>query len=254
VADYASRALARVTTLHEAQRLNQALREANTSLDSFVHIVAHDLKGPATNLERLLEVYWETTPGPEQDHIVSLIEREVHRLTATIQGLLQVLHSQHGAAGSASEQVTFADVYATVQAEVAELLHQQQGQLAADFDEAPTIYFPRIYLESILKNLVSNALKYRDPTRSPLIKVRTQRRAATVVLTVADNGRGIDLSRDRERLFQPFMRLTTEGQGTGLGLYMVQTIVQQRGGSLEVASTPGRGTTFTIVLPESPLT
>jgi len=50
------------------------------------------------------------------------------------------------------------------------------------------------------------------------------------------------------------MRLTTQGQGTGLDLYMVQTIVQQRGGSLEVASTPGGGTTFTIVLPESPLT
>jgi signal transduction histidine kinase len=224
----------RTTTLHEAQRLNQALREVNTSLDSFVHIVAHDLKGPATNLERLLEVYWETTPGPEQDHIITLVEREVHRLTATIQGLLQVLHSQHGVAGSTSEQVTFADVYATVQAEVAELLYQQQGQLVANFDEAPTICFPRIYLESILKNLVSNALKYRDPTRSPLIQVRTQRRAATVVLTVADNGQGIDLSRDRERLFQPFMRLTTEGQGTGLGLYMVQTI--------------------TIVLPESSLT
>ncbi len=253
VADYASRALARATTIYDAQRLNQALREANTSLDSFVHIVAHDLKGPATNLEQLLEVYRGAVPGAEQDHIVSLIEREVHRLTATIQGLLQVLHTQHGAAGSAAERVTFADVYATVQAEVAELLHQQQGQLLADFSEAPTVYFSRVYLESILKNLVSNALKYRDPTRSPLIQVRTHRWETTVGLTVTDNGRGIDLSRDEERLFQPFTRLTAEGQGTGLGLYMIQTIVQQQGGSLEVASTPGRGTTFTVRLPKSPL-
>jgi signal transduction histidine kinase len=75
-----------------------------------------------------------------------------------------------------------------------------------------------------------------------------------VVLTVVDNGRGIDLSRDRERLFQPFMRLTSEGQGTGLGLYMIQALVQQRGGALEVASTPGKGTTFTVVFPDTPLT
>jgi signal transduction histidine kinase len=253
VADYAGRALARANTSHEAQRLNQALREANTSLDSFVHIVAHDLKGPAINLERLLDLYREDSTGPDQSYIVSLVEKEVHRLTTTIQGLLQVLHTQHGAAGSAPEQVAFADVYATVQAEVAELLYQQQGQLVADFAEAPTVYFPRIYLESILKNLVSNALKYRDLTRLPLVQVRTQRRAAAVVLTVTDNGQGIDLSRDEERLFQPFTRLTTEGQGTGLGLYMIQTLVQQQGGSLEVASTPGRGTTFTVVLPDSPL-
>jgi signal transduction histidine kinase len=250
-ADYAGRALARAITIHEAQRLNQALREANTSLDSFVHIVAHDLKGPATNLERLLEVYRETSPGPEQDHIVSFVEQEVHRLTATIQGLLQVLQTQHGGALSASERVAFAEVYATVEAEVAELLHQQQGQLLADFKEAPMVYFPRIYLESILKNLVSNALKYGDPARLPLVQVRTHRRAATVVLTVTDNGKGIDLSRDRERLFQPFMRLTTEGSGTGLGLYMIQAIVQQQGGSLEVTSTLGKGTTFTVVLPEA---
>lgn len=71
------------------------------------------------------------------------------------------------------------------------------------------------------------------------------------MLTVTDNGKGIDLSRDRERLFQPFMRLTTEGSGTGLGLYMIQAIVQQQGGSLEVTSTLGKGTTFTVVLPEA---
>ncbi|GAA4499447.1 hypothetical protein GCM10023172_18020 [Hymenobacter ginsengisoli] len=251
VADYAGRALARAATMHEAQRLNQALREANTSLDSFVHIVAHDLKGPATNLERLLDVYHESSPGPEQDYIVSLVEKEVHRLTSTIQGLLQVLHTQHGAAGSTPERVALAEVYATVQAEVAELLHQQQGQLVADFAEAPTVYFPRIYLESILKNLVSNALKYSDPARPLLIQVRTHQQPGMVMLTVMDNGRGIDLSRDRERLFQPFTRLTTEGQGSGLGLYMIQTIVQQRGGSLEVMSTPGKGTTFTVVFPEA---
>jgi len=250
VADYAGRALTRAATIHEAQRLNQALREANTSLDSFVQIVAHDLKGPANNLERLLEVYHEEVPGPSRDHIVVLLEKEVHRLAGTIQGLLQVLHTQHGAAATTTETVAFADVYATVEAEVAELLHQQRGQLTADFRAAPTVHYPRIYLESILKNLVSNALKYRAPERAPTILVQSHRQESAVVLTVADNGRGIDLARDRERLFQPFTRLTAEGEGAGLGLHMIQAIVQRWGGSLEVTSTPGTGTTFAVVLPE----
>jgi signal transduction histidine kinase len=250
VADYAGRALARATTLYEAQRLNQALREANTALDSFVHIIAHDLKGPANNLQRLLEVYHEEAPGPSRDYLVSLVEQEVRRLTDTIQGLLQVLHTQHGTAATASETVVLADTYATVQAEVAELLYQQQGQLTADFTAAPTVHFPRIYLESILKNLISNALKYRAPERAPTVQVHSRRQGLAVVLTVTDNGRGIDLARDRERLFEPFTRLTADGEGTGLGLHLIQALVQQRGGSLDVSSTLGIGTTFTVLLPE----
>ena len=253
VADYASRALARATTLYEAQRMNQALREANTSLDSFVHIVAHDLKGPVTNLQGLLEVHREEPAGTSRDYLMSLVEKEVQHLTGTIQGLLQVLYAQHNGATAVPETVLLDDVYATVQAEVADLLFQQQGQLIADFSGAPTLYQPRIYLESIIKNLVSNALKYRSPKRAPTIEVRSHQRGTDVVLTVADNGRGIDLARDRERLFQPFTRLTTEGEGAGLGLHMIQVMVQQRGGALEVDSTLGVGTVFTVILPGTAL-
>ncbi|MBH8557361.1 sensor histidine kinase [Hymenobacter negativus] len=250
VADYAGRALARATTIHEAQRLNQALRQVNSSLDSFVHIVAHDLKGPANNLTSLLEAYHEEAPGAARDHLMALVESEVQRLTGTIQGLLHLLYTQHGAAATLPETVALADVYATVRGEVTDLLSQQQGQLTADFSAAPTVHYPRIYLESILKNLVSNALKYRTPKRAPVVEVRSRRQGTDVVLTVTDNGRGIDLPRDRERLFQPFTRLTAEGEGAGLGLHMIQSIVQQRGGSLEVSSTPGAGTVFAVRLPE----
>lgn len=246
VADYAGRALARVAILHEARRLNQALRQANAALDSFVHIAAHDLKGPANNLAQLMDAYHEEAPGPGQNHLLALVEQEVLRLTGTIQGLVQVLHSQHSAA---AELVSLAEVYATVQAGVAELLRQQQGHLTADFAAAPTAHFSRIYLESILKNLISNALKYRDPARAPLVQVRSYQQQGATVLTVTDNGRGVDLIQDRQRLFQPFTRLTTEGDGTGLGLHLIQTIVQQQGGTLDVSSILGVGTTFTVVLP-----
>lgn len=252
VADYAGRALARAAATHEAQRLNQALREANASLDSFVHIVAHDLKGPVTNLRSLLDVYHEEAPGPIQDHVLSLLGQEVNRLAGTMQGMLQVLYTQHGAAVPALELVPFAEVYATVQAELADLVHQQRGQLTANFQAAPSVRYARLYLESILKNLVHNALKYRSAERPPVIQVQTRRQGTAVLLTVTDNGRGIDLSRDRQRLFQPFTRLTADGEGAGLGLHMIQTIVQNRGGTLDVSSKLGAGTTFTVTLPDAP--
>jgi signal transduction histidine kinase len=253
VADYAGRALARATASYEAQRLNQLLREMNASLDSFVHIVAHDLKGPTTNLLGLLDVYYKEVPGPTREQVVTLLGQEVQRLSTTLQGLLQLLRVQYGTTTPA-EFVTWAEVLTTVQAEVADLQQREQGTLLADFAAAPVIRYPRVYLESILKNLVHNALKYRAPERVPIIRVQTHRAGPCVVLTVTDNGRGIDLPRDQERLFQPFSRLTAEGQGAGLGLHMIRTLVQQRGGQLEVTSTVGQGTTFTVLLPDEPLT
>jgi signal transduction histidine kinase len=250
VADYASRALVRATSVHEAQRLNQVLSEINESLDSFVHIVAHDLKGPVTNLDSLVKAYHEETPGPAREYIVGLLQQEIQRLTGTTQGLMQVLQAQYAVATPTTAAVAWSDVYAKVRDEVGTLLTLEQGTLTADFQATTITGYPPAYLESILKNLVTNALKYRSPERAPVVQVRTYREGPSCVLLVADNGRGIDLARDRERLFQPFTRLTAEGEGAGLGLHMIRTLIYRRSGTLEVDSAVGQGTSFTVRLPE----
>lgn len=252
LADYAGRALSRAAAVQEAQRLNLALQQVNASLDAFVHIVAHDLRGPTTNLHELLRVYHEEEPGPARDHLVQLLEQEVGRLSATLRGLLQVLQAQYGASAEPSA-VDLPELLAKVQAELTPLQQQLRGSLSADLQAAAIVRgYPRAHLESILKNLVHNALKYRHPERSPVVLVRSRREAGAVVLSVSDNGQGIDLARNYERLFQPFTRLSAEGEGAGLGLHIIRTLVQQRGGKLEVSSTPGVGTTFTATLPEPP--
>ncbi|MDO7875545.1 HAMP domain-containing sensor histidine kinase [Hymenobacter sp. ASUV-10] len=250
VADYASRALVRATVISEARRLNQALREINESLDSFVHIVAHDLRGPVTNLDSLIKAYYEETPGPDREYIVGFLQQEIQRLGGTTQGLMQVLQAQYAAAIPTDMPVAWHDVYVNVRSEVSILLAQQQGTLTADFQAASITGYPQAFLESILKNLVTNALKYRSPERAPVVRVHTFREGKTTLLLVADNGRGIDLLKDRERLFQPFTRLTAEGEGAGLGLHMIRTLIYRRNGTLEVDSALGLGTTFTVRLPE----
>ncbi|MBC6609458.1 hypothetical protein H8B15_00905 [Hymenobacter sp. BT507] len=250
VADYAGRALNHAAATYEANRLNQALQEANNSLDTFVHIAAHDLKGPANNLQSLVEVYREEPAGAAQEHVMALLTKEVHRLTSTVSGLLEILRSQHTAAPPA-EKLELAGVFGRVYADLLAYMHAQGGAITTDFSRAPVVVSPPAYLESILKNLLHNALKYRAPDRAPVVHVSSRTRDNNVVLTIADNGVGIDLSRDRDRLFSPFTRLTAEGEGAGLGLYMVRSLVQQQGGALEASSTLGVGTTFTVVLPST---
>jgi signal transduction histidine kinase len=103
-------------------------------------------------------------------------------------------------------------------------------------------------LRSILYNLLSNALKYGHPDRAPRIRVACVPEGDDLVLTVQDNGLGLN-GPQQKHLFQLFQRLHTHVEGSGLGLYMVKKIVENAGGTIEVQSQVNEGTTFTIRFP-----
>nr|WP_257721725.1 ATP-binding protein [Hymenobacter sedentarius] len=99
----------------------------------------------------------------------------------------------------------------------------------------------------MLHNLLSNALKFADPERSPVVRVRsTLADDGHPILTVQDNGLGMVVPENQAAVFQPFTRQHPHIGGAGVGMYLVQRIITSRGGCLEVASTVGQGTTFTI--------
>ena len=129
------------------------------------------------------------------------------------------------------------------------LQHPREAVFALHFDAVPTLRMPRPSLHSVLYNLLSNALKYAAPERSPRIRISTSLDGANVGLSVQDNGRGIDLTRHGRELFQLFRRFHPEVVGSGMGLYLVNRLVYQAGGHVEVDSVVGQGTTFRIVLP-----
>jgi sigma-B regulation protein RsbU (phosphoserine phosphatase) len=104
-------------------------------------------------------------------------------------------------------------------------------------------------LHSILYNLLSNSLKYAEPGRRPRIHVSTALADGAVMLSVQDNGRGINLERHAQELFQLFRRFHPEVVGSGMGLYLVNRLVHQAGGRVEVDSIVGQGTTFRLYLP-----
>ncbi len=111
-----------------------------------------------------------------------------------------------------------------------------------------TIEYSSIYLESILMNLLSNALKYCDPNRKPVIIVRTAVENELKTLAVEDNGLGVDLEEcGKDEIFKLHRIFHPEVPGgKGLGLFMTRNQVESMGGSITVDSIPGTGTTFTI--------
>ena len=117
--------------------------------------------------------------------------------------------------------------------------------------QVETICFNKSYLESILINLLSNSIKYRSPNRRLQIDISTQRKASgEVVMTITDNGIGIDLNRHRNSIFGLYQRFHTNPDSVGLGLFIVKTQINTLGGSIDVDSEIDKGTTFHITFRE----
>ena len=231
---------------------NQQLTRTNVDLDNFIYTASHDLKAPISNIEGLLDTLRDELPpqaaGGEVPYILELMQDSVNRFTRTIEHLTDVsrLQKEHD---QPHEPVPLAGIIEDVRLDLAPLLQQTGGRLHVDVRAVPTVQFSVKNLRSVVYNLLSNALKYHHPDRAPQVQVRGREEGAYHVLEVQDNGLGLDLAREPE-LFGMFRRYHTHVDGSGIGLYMVKRMVENTGGRIEVHSTLGEGSTFTVYFPQ----
>nr|WP_255555065.1 hybrid sensor histidine kinase/response regulator [Hymenobacter sp. BT559] len=235
----------------ELTHANQQLARTNADLDNFVYAASHDLKQPVNNLRGLFEELRTsaTFEDPAAPHMWRLADDSLRVLATTITDLATVVQEERRPVRELVEDVPLA----TATAEALQNLHAQilatDAAITTDFAAAPTVRSVPSNLRTILVNLLANALKYRHPDRPPQVQLRTRLAAGRPVLDVADNGLGIDLERHGAELFQLFRRFHPEAAaGTGVGLFLVNRLVQAQGGHIEVASQPGQGTTFSVFL------
>ena len=238
--------------LHES---NRRLMRTNTDLDTFVYTASHDLKAPITNIEGLLNALRdylpaEADPAAMVPRLLGMMDGAVARFLQTIGHLTDVSRLQN-ATQEPAEAVALAALIRDVRLDLEPLIEATRAQLLVDLADCSTVYFSPKNLRSIVYNLLSNALKYRDPARALVVELRAYRQAGQVALEVHDNGLGLTQAQ-QTRLFGLFQRLHTHVEGTGVGLYMLKKIVENAGGTITVHSQPGAGSTFTVLLPAQP--
>jgi signal transduction histidine kinase len=129
-----------------------------------------------------------------------------------------------------------------------ETILSSKAIIRADFTRHPEIFFPRVHLKSILQNLLTNGIKYAKPNQPPVIDITTSREGNFVILDLKDQGIGIDLGINRDKIFHMFQRFHTHKEGLGLGLYLVHSIVDAYKGRITVESEVNIGTDFKIYL------
>jgi signal transduction histidine kinase len=232
----------------ELEDLANQLQKYNAKLLNFSHITSHDLRSPVSNLNSLLQLYKESTSKEDKEMLFHSFETVIHHLTSTLNNLIETLRIQE-ASGKIYEPIKFEDIYIKTVETLSGDIMETSAIITRDFSKAEKIVFRKTYLESIMLNLLSNAIKYRSPNRTPVIHFQTEYIKNQVLLTIRDNGLGIDLEKHGNKLFGLNETFHPHPEAKGVGLYITKTQVESLGGSIAAESVVGEGTVFKILLP-----
>jgi signal transduction histidine kinase/PAS domain-containing protein len=237
----------------ENARLYQQTQGSVRLRDEFISIASHELKTPLTSMQLQISGIRRAAENPAQldpaklARRVDVIDRQVERLVELVDGLLDVSRASAGQLRLNLEQVDLAHVIAEVVERFSDQLITAGCKLTVNV-EGPIIgRWDRLRLDDVVTNLLGNAMKYGAGMP---IELSAAVAAGTATIRVQDFGIGIPPV-DQERIFQQFARAVSHDHygGFGLGLWIVQVLVQAMGGSIGVESAVGKGSIFTAKLP-----
>ncbi|MFT3795467.1 CHASE3 domain-containing protein [Flavobacterium sp.] len=228
------------------ENLMDELTFQNQQLNDFASITSHNLRSPASNITSLVASVEEDSTIDEYKMLFEMLKKVAQNLNESLNQLMEVLHIKRNKLIE-KENLTFRSILDKTIDSLQGEIHRSDAVITGDFDKAPEILYSRIYLDSIFHNLVSNALKYRDPKRKPEIRVSTEKKGGHIYLQVSDNGLGIDMARHGHKLFGMHQIFHNHPEAKGVGLFMTKTQIESMKGRISVESEVGKGTTFTVM-------
>jgi PAS domain S-box-containing protein len=241
----------------ENARLYREAQEAIRLRDEFLSVASHELKTPLTplslklqSLERAAEAHPESSLAPVVRSHVAAGRQQLRKLTALMNGLLDVSRIAAGALQLRREEVDLVSVVREVAARLTPRAAKFQAPLIVRADSPVLGRWDRLRLEQVVTHLLENALKYG--AGAP-VDIRVTVENGFARLSVRDKGIGI-APEESGRIFERYARAVSERHygGLGLGLYITRTIVEAEGGRVHVNSTLGQGATFVVELPLRP--
>jgi PAS domain S-box-containing protein len=240
-------------TNNELADANVQLEEATAAKSEFLASMSHELRTPLNSIIGFSGVLHQELAGPlneEQRRQVAMIDHSGRHLLELINGVLDLSKIEAGKAEPAMRRIDIVEI-AIEMFETVRPMGEMKGlsiELVCDENLEPAVT-DRLRAGQILLNLFGNAMKFTD---SGFVRARVYHDASSVVVTVEDSGCGIS-SEDLERVFDDFYQVTpTDGgksHGTGLGLAVSRRLAASIGATIEAASEPGVGSTFTLRLP-----
>jgi PAS domain S-box-containing protein len=232
----------------KAIRHAEVLKLKNEQMVDFCSIISHNLRAPLINIAMLIDhIEEEEESDPEdQKFLLSKMKPVVNHLLEVFNELVESIQIKQDLEVR-SEQVHLQECVERILSAFETQINEFDAEVRIDFGDIYAVFFPLKYLESILTNLISNALKFRSSSRKPVIEIKFFKSDDHgIVLSVSDNGLGIDLDLHKNEIFKIRKTFHHHPDARGFGLFITKTQIEAMGGSIWVESEPDRGSTFFI--------
>jgi two-component system, OmpR family, phosphate regulon sensor histidine kinase PhoR len=209
--------------------------------------ISHDIKSPLTNLVLAIEQFKKVSPDDESKFksLLKIVDNALTKMHKLIHDLTEVRKTEHKYKPE-QELLNFEHILEDVRLTLNDNIIESGAILKSEITVSE-INFSRRKLRTIVYNLVNNAIKFKSPDRKPVIFVSTTKEKDFIVISVKDNGKGIDAA-NFEAIFSKYYRVENAIEGSGIGLYLVKEIVTGSGGSISLESELDKGTEFKVYL------
>ncbi|WP_430909435.1 PAS domain-containing sensor histidine kinase [Maribacter sp. 2-571] len=222
----------------------------NKKLVNFAHIVSHNLRSHSANFSMLLDFLVNEKDPEQQQNITTMLVEASDNLLETLNNLNDVVAINTNT-NMDRNPVVLNDMIQKVIQNLQGVIITNRVQIVNEIPEDIVLQVIPAYLESILMNFITNAIKYKDPERDPLIRLGTVLQDNKIELSISDNGLGIDLEKYGDKLFGMYKTFHNNKDARGIGLYITKNQIEAMKGSVTVCSEVGKGSTFKIYFNET---
>lgn len=236
------------------RKQNEELVKINKELDSFVYSVSHNLRAPLMSVLGLINLVQieNRKNDATMNGYFAMMQQSIHKLDDTLKEILD--YSRNARSELNIEKVDFRRMVEDSFERMKYMEGSETIEKSIFIDEHSVLYTDPYRLSVIINNLVSNAIKYKDPKKNNnIIRIESTVTENMLSIVFRDNGIGISESYIN-KIFDMFFRATERSEGAGLGLYIVKETVEKLHGEIQVKSTMGEGTVFTIEIPNLKVT
>ena len=231
------------------QKLYSILKSQNEKLLDFTHIISHNIRSNSSNMSMLIDLIEETEDQAVRYEYFKLLKQSNDKLSDTIHYLNETINLQL----NSNDQKVKINVKSEIQGilkGINGIIKKEKAEVNINVDESLEIKAVPSYFESILFNLITNAIKYKSPDRTAIINISAEKVDSRYIFRVKDNGIGINMDRNKDKIFGMYKTFHGNQDAIGLGLFMTKNHVEALGGTIEVESEEGKGSEFKIILHE----
>ncbi|MBN8571176.1 MAG: PAS domain-containing sensor histidine kinase [Ignavibacteria bacterium] len=235
------------TLEEEREKIITDLVKRNKALEQFTYMVSHNLRAPIANI---LGISYLLEEGNHDEITLSEMHQLIKQSSSNLDNIIRDMNEILAVKKGFNEEktlVVFNDLLNEIMEAEKKAIHDSKVMIISDFKETESFVTVKNYMYSIFQNLISNGIKYRS-TESPWIKISSAKDENYIYLNFEDNGTGIDLKKNKNKIFGLYNKFHLNREGKGMGLFMVKSHVESLDGEIFAESEVNKGTKFIIKL------